>query len=324
MNNIPFSLVTTCRNEMKSLPRWKQNILAQTRHPDEIVVVDAFSDDGTFEFLNEWANGDSRIKIIQKKGAAAYGRNIAIENARYTHILSTDMGVRLANVWCEELIVPFEKDNSIEVVAGSTCIDTETVQSLAAKAELILENGGIPELKEGKIPGNRSVAYKKYVWEKVGRLPEDLTFYADDSVFGRQLVQEGYKFAFAPLAMTYWGRPEKLKHFFHENFVYGRGDGEAFIKTPLVFKWYLKRKIPKFLIPYLNVLINFLKPTVYKAMGRSIKKNDLLSFCIIPILVAGRTYYYAKGYIIGYNSGKINCVQCRNRLKRDTDGYTLI
>jgi len=35
---------------------------------------------------------------------------------------------------------------------------------------------------------DRSVAYKKRVWRELGGLPEDLTFYADDSVFGRQML----------------------------------------------------------------------------------------------------------------------------------------
>jgi len=324
MKNIPFSLVTTCRNEMKSLPRWKQNVLEQTRPPDEIIIVDAFSDDGTFEYLTEWAKNDSRVKIIQKKGAAALGRNTAIKNSQYSHILSTDMGVRLANVWCEKLITPFEKDSSVEVVDGHTSFDTETVLSRIAKAEFILEHGGKPIQREGKAVGNRSVAYKKYVWEKVGGLPEDLTFYADDSVFGRQIIQEGFKFAFAPEAMTYWARPEKMKLFLSENYNYGKGNGEAFIMTPIVFKWYLQGKIPKFLVPFFNMLINFLKPTVYQAMGRAIKERDLSSFFIIPLLVAGRTYTYAKGYLIGYDFGNKNCIDCRNRLKRDKNGYSLI
>jgi glycosyltransferase involved in cell wall biosynthesis len=194
---IPFSLVTTCRNEMKSLPRWKQNILNQTRQPDEIVVVDAFSDDGTYEYLSEWAKDDKRVKLIQKKGAAAYGRNVAIENAANDYILSTDMGVRLNEIWCEELIVPFEKDKSIDVVAGNTCLDIETITSKVGWAEFYLEAGGFQRLVDGNVPGNRSIAYKKKIWLEVNKLPEDLTFYADDSVFGRQLVQAKYKFAYA-------------------------------------------------------------------------------------------------------------------------------
>jgi len=60
---LKFSLVTTCRNEISSLPRWKNDLLAQTRQPDEIVIVDAFSDDGTAEMLLEWADQDARVVV---------------------------------------------------------------------------------------------------------------------------------------------------------------------------------------------------------------------------------------------------------------------
>ena len=214
MNKILFSLVTTCRNEINSFPRWKQNILSQTLQPDEIVIVDGYSDDGTFELLKDWAKSDHRVRLIQKKSNVAEGRNLAIENSRFEYIVSTDMGVRFNTIWCEELIKPFEKDDKIDVVAGNTCIDTETIKSKIGWAEFYFENGGFPKLTSGHIPGNRSIAYKKNVWEKVGRLPEKLTFAGDDSVFGRQLVQGGYVFAYAPKAMTYWGRPSTFKQFF--------------------------------------------------------------------------------------------------------------
>ncbi|MFO8087174.1 MAG: glycosyltransferase [Bacteroidales bacterium] len=42
-----FSLVVTCYNEMVTLHRWKENVMAQTRPPDEIVIVDSESNDGT-------------------------------------------------------------------------------------------------------------------------------------------------------------------------------------------------------------------------------------------------------------------------------------
>lgn len=321
---ILFSLVTTCRNEMLSLPRWKQNILDQTRPPDEIVVVDAFSDDGTFEYLQEWALQDSRVKVIQEKGAAAKGRNTAISKASYDYILSTDMGVRLNEIWCEELIVPMEVDSSIEVVAGNTCIDTETIKSKVAKAEFYLENGGFAKLTQGHIPGNRSIAYKKDVWEEVGRLPEDLTFYADDSVFGRQLVQGNYKFGYAPKAMTFWARPNSFKAFFREHYVYGKGDGEAYIKTPRAFKWYQSKRLNKKLVPIVHSFNNLLKGYKFKGMFRALKKGDLLPMVLIPWLVAGRTYWYAKGYIDGYIVGNKSCKNCRARLKRDNKGFALL
>lgn len=324
MVKIPFSVVTTCRNEMKSLPRWKQNMIDQTCHPDEIVVVDAFSDDGTYEYLKKWAEEDSRIKVIQAKGNAAIGRNLAIENANNEHILSTDMGVRLNNIWCEELISPFEKDSQIDVVAGNTCIDTETIKSKVGWAEYYFENGGFAQLSKGHVPGNRSIAYKKSIWLEVGKLPEKLTFYADDSVFGRQLVQNGYNFAFAPKAMTYWGRPISFEHFFREHFVYGKGDGEAFIKTPKSVKLYLNKILPASFCPLLSGLINLTKKNTWKGVGRALNQGELLAAILIPIFIFGKFYHYTRGYLVGFHSGGEGCVEVRQRIKRNSEGFALI
>jgi glycosyltransferase involved in cell wall biosynthesis len=298
-------------------------MVEQTRQPDEIVVVDAFSDDGTFEFLSEWAAADSRIKLIQAKGNAAKGRNLAIENAKNEYILSTDMGVRLSTNWCEELITPFEKDPAVEVVAGNTCLDVETIKTKVGWAEFYFENGGFANLTKGHVPGNRSIAYKKRVWKEVDKLPEQLSFYADDSVFGRQLVQGGYKFAFAPKAMTYWGRPNTLKLFFKEQFVYGKGDGEAYIKTPKAVKLYLNKMLPAFFCPFFSGLINLIKKNTWKGVGRALRKGDLVAACYIPILIFGKFYNHTKGYIIGYYSGKEKCKDVRGRIKRDINGFAL-
>lgn len=324
MKSFDFSLVTTCRNEILSFESWKQDVLGQTRKPSEILVVDAFSNDGTAEKLFKWSAGDPKVRIIQEKGSPAQGRNTAISKAKYEIILSTDMGVRLSKKWCEELITPFEKDFSLEVVAGSTSIDFNTLKSPISRSEYFYENGGIPKLMPGFIPGNRSVAYTKKVWEKLGGLPEDLTFAADDSVFGRQMVQLGIKIAYAPKALTFWERPNKLIQFYNEQFVYGRGDGEAFIKTPLAFKWYLEKKIPFGLILLLHPIFQLLKSHVYHGIIRAIKKGDLMAAFYIPLLIAGRSFYFIKGYKLGYNHGRFNCLSCRKRLNRDFKGYSLL
>lgn len=315
MDMLKFSLVTTCRNEISSLPRWKNDLLAQTRQPDEIVIVDAFSDDGTTELLFEWANQDKRIIVKQEKGAAAHGRNVAIRMASYEHILSTDMGVRLCPVWCEELIKPFENDPRVEVVAGSTQIDKETVKSTTARAEYYLTNGGESKFGLGFIPGNRSMAYIKKVWRELGSLPEDLTFYADDSVFGRQIVEGGYKMAYAPKAMTYWGRPRKLKQFWRETYNYGRGDGEALIKMPYALKLHLKG-MPAFFVPPLTGLRIMQQQCKLSAIIRAIKRFDLPALFMMPILTFGIGWSFSKGYLVGYIHGNEHCLECRKRLTR--------
>lgn len=314
MNRSPFSLVTTCRNEIKSLPRWKDNLLSQDRFPDEIVIVDAFSNDGTYEFLLDWQKVETRIKLIQEKGNAAKGRNLAIKKASYDIVLSTDMGVRLSDNWCSSLITPFEKNAAIEVVAGSTCIDKETLNGPVGRAEFYIENGGIAKLEEGFVVGNRSVAYKKDVWEKLDGLPEDLTFYADDSVFGRQVVEGKFKMALAPSAMTYWARPEKLTDFWKEQFNYGKGEGEANIKKPYFFRLYENGKLFWPMAVIGNALWNTYKQANFKALGRAIRALDFSAVLILPVLAFGNGYYRIRGYKKGHEFGQINCTSCRNRL----------
>jgi len=310
-----FSLVVTCFNESKSLPRWYEDVRAQTRVPDEILIVDSESTDGTTEFLKQWGQRDERVRVIVQKCKPARGHNIGNDAAKYEHILSTDMGVRLCPVWCEELIKPFEKDSSVEVVAGSTQIDKETVKGAAARAEYYIENGGEPKLGPGFIPGNRSMAYNKKVWRALGGLPEDLTFYADDSVFGRQIVEGGYNMAYAPKAMTYWNRPHKLKQFWREMFNYGRGDGEALIKTPYAFKLHLKG-MPAFLVAPLTGLRIMQKQCKLSAITRAISRFDLPALFMMPILTFGKGWNFGKGYLVGYAHGNEHCLECRKRPTR--------
>lgn len=311
-----FSLVTTCRNEMRSLARWKENIEEQTRQPDEIVVVDAFSDDGTAEALFAWAAADPRVKVIQEKGAAAHGRNLAIERAAFEHVVSTDMGVRLAPEWFAELTRPFEEDPEIELVIGNTCIDEETVRSAAARAEFYQENGGFADPGPGAVGGNRSSAYSKRIWRECGGLPEDLTFYADDSTFFRQLNEHGYKTAYALGAMTFWGRPEKLKQFWKEAWNYGRGDGEAFIKEPWAFRQYRNKRLPWGVALIVNGLRVLQKRCTFAAYLRAAKKFDLGAMLTMPVLAFGIGWKHMQGYKIGFARGNTECLECRARLKR--------
>jgi len=315
MDMLKFSLVTTCRNEISSLPRWQNDLLAQTRQPDEIVIVDAFSDDGTAQMLFEWADQDERVVVKQEKGAAAHGRNVAIEMSTHEWIASTDMGVRIDRRWFEEIVKPVEEDPTVDVVAGSYAVDKSTITTPAARAEYYIYGDGIPHLEPGFVVGNRSVVYKKSVWRELGGLPEDLTMYADDSVFGRQILQAGYKMAFAPDAMVYWARPKKLKEFWKELFGYGRGDGEAAIKMPYAFRLYLRGWVLGAFVPCLVGCRHLQKHISWKAITSALMNYDPLAIIYMPLLLFVRGYYFGKGYMIGYRYGERHCRNCRARVE---------
>ena len=311
-----YSLVTTCRNEMHSLACWRKNILEQTKQPDEIVIVDAFSDDGTAEELFSWAKNDLRVKIFQEKGAVAHGRNVAIEKASFEHIVSTDMGVRLVPEWFAELTAPFETDPDVELVLGNSCIDRDTLHTAVARAEFYIENGGFADPGPGVIGGNRSSAYLKKIWRECNGLPEDLTFCGDDSTFFRQMNEHGYKTAYAPGAMTLWGRPEKLKSFWKEAWNYGLGDGEAFIKEPWAFRQYRTKRLPWFMVLFINGTRVLQKKCTLAAFGRAFRKFDIPAILVMPVLAFGVGLKNIQGYRVGYNRGNTECLECRSRIKQ--------
>lgn len=310
------TLVTTCFNEMTSFPRWYQDISAQTRQPDEIVIVDSESTDGTRERLLEWAGSDSRVKVHIERCSVARGRNIAVRIASHDYIVSTDMGVRVSRRWVEEITKPFELDPSVEVVAGASAIDKDSVISPAARAEYYIESGGVTKLGPGFIVLNRSVAYRKRVYEELGGLPEDLTMAADDSVFGRQILQAGCKMAFAPRAVVYWQRPRRLREFWRETARYGFGDGEAAIKMPFVFRLHLRGLMPAAFVPLLTGCRVLQRQFTLRALRSALASCDLVAVLYFPLLSFGRGYHFGKNYIEGYRRGNKCCAECRGRIVR--------
>ena len=317
-----FTLVTTCLNEMSSLAAWLEGIRRQTRQPDEVAIVDGGSTDGTIEALGAWARDDSRVKVRVENCTAARGRNLAIAMARHEHVISTDMGVSLDPKWIEEMARPFEADESIDVVIGSYGVDASTIKTAAARAEHYIEGEGSPfwirdgeaALRNGVAPSNRSVAYTKKLWRELGGLPEDLTRCADDSVFGRQILQSGCRMAFAPLAMVYWQRHRSLKQFWREQYAYGRGDGEAGIKAPAAFRLFRRRLLPRALVAPLTGLRTLTKQIKPARLWRALRKGDLLACACMPVLSFGNGYRFAKGYLVGHEYGNRHCLACRARL----------
>ncbi len=83
-------------NEIKHLP----DVIDTLSFADEIIAVDSFSTDGTYEALQE----DSRVQVFQKKFEDyASQRNYAISKATYNWILFLDADERISNELREEI-----------------------------------------------------------------------------------------------------------------------------------------------------------------------------------------------------------------------------
>jgi glycosyltransferase involved in cell wall biosynthesis len=248
---VRISLILTVLNEAESLPRLLNSIAAQTRAPDEIVVVDGGSTDATRDVLDTYAKR-LPLKILAQPGAnISQGRNAAIRAATSDLICSTDAGVRLDEHWIEELVKPLEKDEggrmkdesisssfiphpsrlhlravqvSFDVVSGFFVPDPHGAFETALAATTL---PALADIRPDKfLPSSRSIAFRKAAWEKVCGYPEWLD-YCEDLVFDFALRDADYQFAFAPRAVAHFRPRANLRAFCRQYYQYARGDGKA-------------------------------------------------------------------------------------------------
>ena len=247
---LKVSVIATVKNEAEAVHRLLDSLAAQTRPPDEVIIVDGGSTDGTGEVLEEYAAGGALpLKVLVRPGTnISQGRNAAIAEATGEIIASTDAGVRLSPNWLEELVKPFEEKGEenkrkisetcpepsrrirvirgkeeLDVVSGFFLPDPETVFETALGATVLPVLADVQPDKF--LPSSRSVAFRKEAWERVGGYPEWLD-YCEDLVFDFKLRELG-PFAFAPQAMAYFRPRKSLGAFFQQYYRYARGDGKA-------------------------------------------------------------------------------------------------
>lgn len=228
--NRPFSLVTTVFNEIKRLDQTIADIEKQTVKPSEILIADAGSTDGTLERLNKWKlESDIRIRVFVLQGCnIAEGRNEAIRRAENELIVSTDFGCRYHEKWLESITTPFE-DAEIKVVGGAFTIIQNEINTPAAKADYILQNGYPVIMDQYFSVSSRSIAYYRSVWSEIGGYLEWLTLAADDTIFWRMIKTKRFRYHLVQEPYVYWLRHKTMQAFAKEAYRYGLGDGESMI-----------------------------------------------------------------------------------------------
>jgi glycosyltransferase involved in cell wall biosynthesis len=228
---VKVSVIATVLNERPAIVRLLESLAAQTRLPDEVVIVDGGSTDGTLDLLKEWAATDSLpLVVLERQGAnISQGRNAAIDAATGDVMATTDAGVRIEAGWLEALLTPFEEGadtaaSSVYVVSGWFLADPHTVFETAMGATVLPH---VDEIESDTfLPSSRSVAFRKEAWAAVGGYPEWLD-YCEDLIFDFHLKDRYGPFPFAPEARVHFRPRGSLRAFFRQYYQYARGDGKA-------------------------------------------------------------------------------------------------
>ena len=310
-----ISLISTVLNVAKNLEGLLFDIKNQTLKPEEVIVVDGGSTDGTIEVLQ----GNVNLEVHQGVGRSE-GRNIAIAKAKSEFIAVCDGGTRLEQTWLENITKPLTEDSSVDVVSGFFKPDVANFfqKCLAAATIPILD-----EIEEDKfLPSSRSIAFRKSAWAAVSGYPNWLPI-CEDLVFDIKLKNAGFKFKFEKDAVVSWRPHSSTTKFFKQYFLYAKGDGYAKLwlvrhiiryiayLTGILFTYLALTDSFLWLLPFFAAQIGYFSKFYYRYLGHFPEEPEysvIPAFSAISLLIVVGDIAKMIGYPIGVYermSGKI-------------------
>jgi len=211
--HIGISVGITVRND-KGIADTIGSILHQLRLPDEIVIIDAFSTDGTKEVIKEAIDYYKHSKIpflfIQKEGNIAVGRNEVINRSSYEYVAMTDSDCITDYKWLYELERSVISDRTIDVVGGSAGIFGDSVIS-----DIKEHNPAFVEVNGVKIDyahQTRNVLLKKDTVKRVGGFNPEYVLFEDMDIMYR-VAKSGGKIVYNPKARIYHKNSANIERF---------------------------------------------------------------------------------------------------------------
>ncbi len=228
MSERRFTIVATVRNESSTIRAFVDSLIGQNRAPDEILIVDGASTDGTLEILQEYEQRGS-LRVISQPCNIAEGRNLGIGAAKGTHLAITDAGCRVDPDWLARIDRCFASDSRPDVVAGNFRFETHSRFEEAVVKATFQPNRDDTDAARF-YPSSRSVAFSKDAWTRAGGYPEWL-YAAEDTLFNIRLRQLGLRFAFCRDAIVQWRPRETWRALARQRINFSRGNARVGIGT---------------------------------------------------------------------------------------------
>ena len=303
------SVVVPVLNEREAVGPLVEALFGQTRAPDEVVIADGGSDDGTREILDELARRHPDLTVIDGPGGISENRNAAIRAATGEVIACTDAGCLPEPAWLEALARPFE--SGADWVAGFYRPEGKTTASTAAGVVMmtVLEEVDMDHF----LPGGSSQAFTKEAWETVGGFPEGINA-GEDTLYGEQLRAAGYRPEFAPDALVAWHPPSSLEEMADKARLWGEADGINRVRTGAYLRviaayWILPliAVVAASFFPILGlaILVTFLAIVIFRTRFKYRWVRGWSKWFIVPIAHVRQQLSQSLGFLEGFGLGNL-------------------
>jgi glycosyltransferase involved in cell wall biosynthesis len=218
--SLQISLVVPVRDEEGSLAGLVASVRAQTRRPDEVILVDGGSTDRTVQLARELAAGDERFRVVEAGEASpGRGRNVGAAEASHPWLAFTDAGIGLDPEWLERLAEKVLEEPGTDVVYGNFEPLTRTFFERCAAIAYVPPRAE----REGAAMRGPSIAsslVRREVWRRAGGFP-DLRA-AEDLIFMERVAALGARTRWAPRATVWWQLQPTLGRTFRKFALYSK------------------------------------------------------------------------------------------------------
>ncbi len=196
------SIIIPCYNVQEYIAQCLDSVLTQTHTNLEIIVVDDGSTDNTYTILEEYAQKDTRIRVIRKenRGLAA-ARNTGIEAAtgEYLVLLDSD-DVMLPEKIAQQLLW-MDQHPTYELVYSGLYHFWDHTSKIYRLAIAPLTRDIYQGLLRGNCINPNTVCIKRSVYERIGGFDEALRS-AEDWEYWLRAAKNGIVIGYQPDILT--------------------------------------------------------------------------------------------------------------------------
>jgi GT2 family glycosyltransferase len=215
----PVSVIVCTRDRPQELSRCLDSLLAQSRPPEEIVVVD---DGSSGPVTRRVATERPRVTFRrQQPSGLASARNTGIRAARHDILAFTDDDVRHHPLWLERLVRPLEREDTAASTGLVLPLELESDAHYICERAWSLGRGYRPRAFEPEFlkvaPGRpapvweigsgASMAFRRRVFQELGgfdeRLDADAEGVGGEAELWRRVLSQGWTCRYEPASVAY-------------------------------------------------------------------------------------------------------------------------
>lgn len=222
---IPVSLVIPTYNRVQKLVRLLRSVDQMRDYPEEIIIIDDNSNDGTKRILKKWRNiektYEKKVILKSKNNGPANSRNIGISEAKSSIIAFLDDDVIVERNWINNITSKLlnSKNEKLAGVGGAVKSIRKDIISQYYTEHKILEAPGsllyLPTL---------NCCFRQEILKGVGGFDESFLFAGgEDTDICLRILNQGYYFAKSASAIVYHDFSPNLINFCRRWIRYGKG-----------------------------------------------------------------------------------------------------